>query len=355
MRMVKAVAFDRPPRGFNGLTERLAERRMVARWDHRCPLCGGADALRLGSCLCCAGRSGEKLIFLRPPPTQADRLNNLRLVRSLLPPHSPEFDVGLVADGHLALAAVPEQALGNLEVALAERGLGVRFLSARWWGVASMPPFLVVSLALLVMAGVGAWSLHYPWVALLAAGATVAASLIAQLYLRYPLTQDRDRDRWLEPDDERVIVETLTSLPRGRAKSLLTDLVRLGRLLHARARLADDRTVMDDTAALMVVAAEVATDLVHTRELAEALTRREAIRGSDPTEPDAQVRLIASAEQLEGLLLNAIGQLGGGNRRLLHQGGSGNRLSFLVHEIDRGRSAYRGAFLEIEELLRERG
>lgn len=341
------TAFDRPPKGFSGLTERLAERRIRVRWSDRCPLCGGADSLHLGSCLSCSSRSGNRLIYLRRPPTDDDRARNLRIVRSLLPPQAPEFEAELVADGHLALAAVLDTSVGNVEAALAERGLAVRSSPVRW-SVASTPFSFAIVLLVLLAAGVLAGLWVSPWVALLAPAAGLALWLTAQVHLHRPITGDSDRQPWLAPDDEKVIVGALTSLPNSRAKSLLVDLVRLGRLLHARAGIAGDESVADDTIALIVVAAEVARDLIDVGELSQALTRMDAIQPSDSS---ARARLIASAVQLESLLLTAIGQLGGDNRRLLHQGRAGNRLSFLVHEIDRGRSAYRGAFREIEELL----
>lgn len=348
-----AVAFDRPPRGFSGLPERLAERRISVRSSDRCPLCGGADPLGLGSCLACTSRSGDRLIYIRRPPSEHDRLENLRLVHSLLPPHAPEFEAALVAGGHLALAAVSDMAIGNVEAALAERGLAVRSSSVRW-SVASTPFLLAVVLIGVLLAGVLASIWISPWVGLLAPAVAAGLWFLAQFHLHRPVTRDSDRLPWLDSEDERTIVGTLTSLPRSRAKSLLVDLVRLGRLLHSRAQIAGDASVAEDTSALIVVAAEVATDLVHVRELADALLRKDAMEGGDPSEPEARVRLISSAVQLERLLFSAIAQLGGDTRRLLHQGLAGTRLSFLIHEIDRGRSAYRGAFREIEELLETR-
>jgi hypothetical protein len=258
-----------------------------------------------------------------------------------------------VADGHLALAVVSEHALGNVRAALARRGLAARSSSV-WWCLASTPNLLTAVLAILALAGVGAGLFVSSLAALATAIAWVGIWLLGQLYLTHPVTADRDRRSWLDPEDESVVANTLTSLPKGRAKSLLVDVVRLGRILYSRAKTAEDTSVTEDTAALILVAAEVATDLANVHELADALTRRDAIRRSHRNEPDASVRLLASAAQLEGLLLNAIGYLGGGTRRLLNQGRSGNRLNFLIHEIDRGRSASRGTFQEIERLLAAR-
>jgi type IV secretory pathway TrbD component len=346
------AAFDCPPRGFVGLPERLAERRLVMRCDDRCPLCGGADPLRLGSCFSCAGRSGERLIFLMGPRTDSDRLNNLQRVRALLPLHAPAFEVALVVDGHLALAAVPDPALGNVEAALRGRGLAVRSLSTVW-NVAPMPRPLSVQFGLLISVAIWGGLVTSPWVSVIAASLGAGLWILAQRYLRHPATADPDRRPWLVLDDEGDVIGTLTSLPRGRAKSLLVELVRLGRLLHTRARIAGDSGVAEDTASLIVAAAHVAGDLAHMRRLSEALLPSDGDFVGDESEPDVAGRLDALAVPLEGLLLTAIGRLGGGARGALTRGHPLSELSVLVHELDRSRSAYRTTIREAETLLRE--
>ena len=343
-----ATAFDRPPRGFPGLGERIAEREIHVRRDQRCTLCGAADPVGGGCCLSCLGRSADRLIFLRRPVSRGARTEQLETVRSLLPPELPDLEVALVADGHRALAAVPDEAVERVERALRGRGLAIRSASPTW-SLASTPLSLLVLIVAVAATGALGALASQPWMGI--AGPAVALLLwsLAQAQLHRPVVADPDRGGWLDPVDEGHVVRTLISLRPGRARVRFTELVRLGRLLFARAELAGDRATAEDVAALLVVGADVARDLDEVLAWWSEHTPAELF-GRGHAERD---RMRDTADQLEALLVRAVGVLGGSHRRLVNDGSCSGELSFLIHEIDRGRASYVRAFREVEELLAE--
>lgn len=336
------TAFDQPPRGFAGLSARFAERDMMDRWHQRCPLCGGGDLLHLGACLSCLGRTGDRLVFVRAG--KSDREGRIRVVRALLPMWTPDYEVRLVADGHLALAAVPSVAQDRIGKAMATRGVALRSAPLQW-AVASTPSSLSALLLSIVIVG----SLAAPANPILyVASPAFAAALwfLAQLQLKRPATIDRDRKPWLAKGHDHELSEALAGLTPGRAKRLLTDLVRLGRLLHTRAKAVGDEDLVDDTGELLSLASEVARDLSRMREVIR-------LASSDPGGKAAvSVRdLRDRSRKLERLLLRASGALTGANRRLMDATGEAPELTGLIHEIDRSRAAYQEAADELEGLL----
>jgi len=343
-----ATAFDRPPRGFPGLGERIAEREIAARRDERCILCGAADPVGVGCCMSCLGRTGNRLVFLRRPVSGGAREQQLDTVRTLLPPEVPDLEVGLVADGHLALASVPDEALDRVERALMSRGLSIRSASPRW-SMASTPlPLLLILVAIVATGAVGA-STAGGWMGVAAPVAALLLWAFAQVQLRRPVLHDPDRGGWLDPADEAQVVRTLLCLRPGRARVRFNELVRLGRLLHARAVMAGDAATAEDVVALMTVGADVARDLDRVLESWGELGGS-ALFGRDGGERE---RLRENADRLESLLVRATGVLGGSHRRFVNDGSCSGELSFLIHEIDRGRATYTRAIREVERMLAE--
>jgi hypothetical protein len=336
------TAFNQPPRGFAGLPARIAERDMMDRWHQRCPLCGGGDSLHLGACLSCLGRTGDRLVFVRAG--KSDREGRMRVVRSLLPMWTPDYEVRLVADGHLALAAVPSVAQDRIGEAMESRGVALRSAPLRW-AVASMPSSLTALLVLIVFVGILA-APRSPWMYVASPAFAVALWFLAQLQLRRPASIDSDREPWLSKEHDHDLTEALAGLAPGRAKRLLTDLVRLGRLLHTRAKAAGDEDLVDDTGELLSLASEVARDLSRMHEMIRL--------GSSEADGRAGVAVRAvddRAHKLERLLLRATGALTGANRRLTDATGEAPELTDLIHEIDRSRAAYQEAADELEGLL----
>jgi len=345
-----ATAFDRPPRGIPGLRERFAEREIHVGQEERCTLCGAIDPVGAGCCFSCLGRSGERLLFFRRPVSRAARDQQIDVVRSLLPPEIHEMEVGLVADGHRALAAVPTVALERVEAALTRRGLSVRCGSPRW-SLAPTPAPLLLVLVLIAATGALGVGLSTPWPGVVAPGFALLLWALAQYQLRRPALDDPERGGWLGSADEAEVVRTLISLRSGRARLRFSELVRLGRLLHARAEMAGDRETAEDVATLLAVGADVASDLD------EVLVARGELEGSElfGRTGEERAHLRDTAERLEGLLIRAAGVLGRSHRRFVNDGACSGELSFLIHEIDRGRARYTKALEEVNDLLESSG
>jgi hypothetical protein len=204
---------------------------------------------------------------------------------------------------------------------------------------------LSVLLVLILVVGLLAAPVN-PW--LFAASPAFAGALwfLAQLQLKRPASVDLDREPWLSPEHDRDLSAALAGLPTGRAKRLLTDLVRLGRLLHTRASAGGDADLVDDTGELLSMASGVARDLARMHEMIVAASGE--VRGPQAV----AVRALGDrARSLERLLLRATGALAGANRRLMDPAGDAPGLTDLIHEIDRSRASYREAADELEALL----
>jgi len=227
---------------------------------------------------------------------------------------------------------------------MATRGVALRSAPLQW-AVASTPSSLSVLLVLIVIVGILA-APRSPWMYVASPAFAAALWLFAQLQLKRPATIDNDRKPWLAKGHDHELSEALAGLAPGRAKRLLTDLVRLGRLLHARAKAVGDEDLVDDTGELLSLASEVARDLSRMREVI-----RLASSDSDGTAPVAVRSLRDRSHKLERLLLRASGALAGANRRLMDATGEAPELTDLIHEIDRSRAAYQEVADELEGLL----
>ena len=315
-----------------------------------CVLCNGPDTLDLAVCLDCASRTGNGLVFVGQSVRRAERDRVIERLQGILPPGVEWEAFELATKGYLPLASVPLAAGDRVFRAFAREALPAHVIPKRW-GVAPIPPGL--GLVLLSVLMVGAVVGLLTGQALFFGSPLYAALLwlLAQIRLRRPAACRGKSDPWLPRDVEERLVTALMSLPVGTPRALLSDAVRLGRLLWERATATGDVDLVEDTSELLALAADAATDLAR---LDEADRVMESQRSDDvDARPIAATleAMEASRQRLHDLLLDAVEAMGGANRRLPEAGGQGTELARLAAEIKTSRMARDQAATEVDRLL----
>ena len=299
-----------------------------------CVLCNGADPLDLAVCLDCTSRTGDGFVFVRRSLRKADRPRVVESLRGILPQGVEWEAFDLAAKGYLPVASVPLPAAEHVLGAFAHENVPTHVIP-RHWGVAPMPPHMSLLLLSVLVSGslVGLVSGQ-----ILFLGSPIIAGLLwvlAQLRLRRPAASEGRREPWLPHDIEKKLVTCLVSLPVGTPRTLLADAVRLGRLLWERAAVTGDVDIVEDTAQLLVLAADAATDLARVEEASRVVASQRA-EGSAAyvTRTEALEAIEASRQRLHDLLLDVVRAMGGANRRLPEAGGHVADLARLAEAIE---------------------
>jgi hypothetical protein len=316
-----------------------------------CVLCNGPDTLDLSVCLDCASRTGDGLVYVRQSIRKAERARVVEHLHGILPP-GVEWDAfKLAAEGYLPLASVPLPAAGKVLRAFARKSVPAQLVPKRW-GVAPIPPGLGLVLLSVLTAGA--------LVGLLSGNLIFLASplyagllwILAQIHLRRPAACAGKSDPWLPRDVEERLVTALMSLPVGTPRTLLSDAVRLGRLLWERANVTEDVDIVQDTSELLALAADAATDLARVEEARRVMAGWRAEGAPAPVTGTGALEAIdASRQRLHDLLLDAVRAMGGANRRLPEAGGQAAELAHLADAIETSRLAQAGAVAEVKQLL----
>ena len=316
-----------------------------------CVLCNRPDTLDLAVCLNCASRTGDGLLFVRQSMRRAERARVAEHLQGILPPGVEWEAFNLAAKGYQPLASVPLRAAEQVLAAFARRDVPAQ-LTPKRWGVAPIPLGLGLVLLSVMMVGalVGLLTGHP-----LFFGSPLYAGLLwilAQLHLRRPAACQGTSDPWLPSVVEERLVTALMGLPAGTPRALLSDAVRLGRLLWERAEVTGDVDIVEDTSELLALAADAATDLARVEEARRVMTSQKAKGESAPvTNAGALEAVEASRQRLHDLLLDAVRAMGGANRRLPEAGGHGPDLAQLADAIEASRLAHAGTVAEVERLL----
>jgi hypothetical protein len=316
-----------------------------------CVLCDGPDTLDLTVCLDCASRTGDGLVFVGQSLRRAERARVVEHMHGILPPGVDWEAFNLAAKGYLPLASVPLAAAKQVLGAFAQRSVPAQLIPKRW-GVAPIPPGLgLVLLSVLMTGALVGWASGQ----ILFFGSPLYAGLLwilAQIHLRRPAACSGKTDPWLPRDVEERVVTALMSLPVGTPRTLLSDAVRLGRLLWERARVTGDVDIVQDTSDLLALAADAATDLARVEEARRVMTGQGAEGASENvTNMGALEAIDASRQRLHELLLDAVRAMGGANRRLPEAGGQAADLAHLAEAIETSRLAQAGAVAEVNRLL----
>ena len=316
-----------------------------------CVLCDGPDTLHLTVCLDCASRTGDGLVFVCQTIRKAERASVVERLHGILPPGVEWEAFDLASKGHLPLASVPLSAAKQVFEAFAHEGVPTQVIPKRW-GVAPIPPRLGLVLLSVLMVGplVGLFSGN-----LLFLMSPLYAGLLwilAQLHLRRPAACDGKSEPWLPHDVEEWLVTVLMSLPVGTPRTLLSDLVRLGRLLWKRAAATGDVDIVEDTSELLSLAGDAATDLARVEEAGRVMASQGAESAANLVRRTGALEAIeVSRQRLHDLLHDAVRAMGGANRRLPEAGGQGPELARLADAIETSRVAEAGAVAEMKRLL----
>ena len=329
----------------------MTDPAIPAKGTGSCVLCNRPDTLDLAVCLNCASRTGDGLLFVRQSIRRAERARVAEHLHGILPPGVEWEAFNLAAKGYLPLASVPLRAAERVLGAFAHRDVPAQ-LTRKRWGVAPIPPGLGLVLLAVVMVGalVGLLTGHP-----LFFGSPLYAGLLwilAQLHLRRPAACQGKSDPWLPRVVEERLVTALMSLPEGTPRTLLSDAVRLGRLLWERAEVTGDVDIVEDTSELLALAADAATDLARVEEARRVMAGQKAEGAPAPaTNAGAMEAVEASRQRLHDLLFDAVRAMGGANRRLPEVGGQGPALAQLADAIETSRLAQAGAVGEVERRL----
>ena len=329
----------------------MSEATIPAREVGSCVLCDGPDTLHLTVCLDCASRTGDGLVFVRQTVRKAERASVVERLHGILPPGVEWEAFDLASKGHLPLASVPLSAAKQVFEAFAHEGVPTQVIPKRW-GVAPIPPRLGLVLLSVLMVGplVGLFSGN-----LLFLMSPLYAGLLwvlAQLHLRRPAACDGKSEPWLPHDVEEWLVTALMSLPVGTPRTLLSDVVRLGRLLWKRAAATGDVDIVEDTSELLSLAGDAATDLARVEEAGRVMASRGAESATALVRRTEALEAIeVSRHRLHDLLLDAVRAMGGAHRRLPEAGGQGPELARLAEAIETSRVAEAGAVEEMKRLL----
>ncbi len=316
-----------------------------------CVLCDGPNPLDLTVCLDCTSRTGDGLVFVRQSIRKVDRGRVLERLRRILPPGIDWEAFSLAARGYLPLASVPLPAAEQVLGAFAHESVPAHVIP-KHLGVAPIPAGLSLVLLSVLVGGslVGILTGQ-----LLFLGSPLYAGLLwvlAQLHLRRPAACDGRNEPWLPRGVEKRVVAALVSLPVGTPRTLLADSVRLGHLLWERAAVTGDVDIVADTAQLLAIAADAATDLARVEEARWVVASQRAEGSAEyVTRAETLEEMDASRQRLHDQLLDVVRTMGGANRRLPEAGGQGAEMVRLADAIETRRAALSGAAIEIERLL----
>ncbi len=318
--------------------------------ERTCSLCGSPDPLDLTVCLECSSRTGDGLVFVSQSVKGHERQGVTERLQSLLPPGVDWETFDLAAKGHLPLARVPLGTAEHVLAAFAQRNIATHIIPRRW-GVAPLPRSMSAVLFAVVVVGsfVGLASGN-----LIFLGSPLYAGLLwilAQIRLRRPAACAPTARPWLPPDVERRVIAPLIALPVGTPHTLLSDAVRLGTILRERADASGDGDLVEDTAELLALAADAATEMTRIEQTRRVLRRNARNPASSGTRREALEAIEASHRHLHSLLLNAVRAMGDAHRRLPSESDRAPDLVHLAKQIERSRTAHAAALSEVEGLL----
>ncbi|HEX3276432.1 MAG TPA: serine/threonine-protein kinase [Gemmatimonadales bacterium] len=321
----------------------------------RCVLCTGPDPLGLGLCPACGGSGdvADTLVFLRRGETPTERRSAALRLAAVLP-DLDRAGARAAAEGRRPVFRVPRAGVDRLQRALEQRELTCRArpVAGAW---AALPGHAWLTTGAVITAGALAGSVAMPF--LLWTTPVVGSLLLlgARRDAGTPLMASPAREAALPAALERTVVETLTSLPPGTARSLLADVVRsAGALFAALARTGDERRLADPLAELVTAACAAARDL---SDLDENLVRferqREQLAAADSERLDALSRSERTRDALVQRLLEGltvVARLRTQQAELAGEADPG--LGELAADLRREAEAQAAAARELEALLR---
>ena len=313
-----------------------------------CPLCGEPKGLGLATCLPCAGVGADALVFARTDGAQKQGSVASRL-RATVAKGVDAESLALAASGHRAIAAVPLDGGPTIQAAFASMGIPVKIMSKRA-ALAKIPRGVQVALSIMVVLGLVAGLTTAPNFLILTPLTAALILLLAQLQLREPVIEPRKDAALLgSSSTARVVGRQLGTLGAGAARSLLSRVARLARVIERRADRVEDVEALQDLRVLVESAAPVAAELERIHEVRAVLQNPEF--EGDPEHREALIEVERAAQKLEGALNDAVQALGRSSRwdaAALRQAGD---LPRLARSIEGRMEAWEDALSAVDRLM----
>jgi predicted Ser/Thr protein kinase len=323
----------------------------------RCALCGEVDPFGLGLCVRCGGTSphaADRAIVVCPPASRGDRERVRLAVRQLLGGRVDAGAATAAAAGERTLLRVPAASTGTVLEHLAELGIPARaVLAHRTW--AELPPRFYGLVVAIAVVGAAAGSV----VPLVGWASPVVAGLwwlLAFREIRRPALASVGLATRLPADSEREVVAALIELPKGTARELLADVVRVGQRMSAAMEGAEAEAGTADVGRVLVGASRSARLVAGLEESLTSLEHRSE-SGSDPGLIGAADVLERGRDRLVQGLLETLTAMARTHGRLALAGEAarfgGGELSVLAQALEESVGYRAEAQREIEELLVE--
>ena len=313
-----------------------------------CPLCGATTSLGLATCLPCAGVGADGLLFARPQGTTEAASIASRLRASVA--RDAEGDaLQLVAGGHRAIAAVPMASEGTLVEAFHKMGIPVRLVPARR-AVTTIPPGIAAAIMLVTGTGMVAGLLGSGTFLVLTPMVAAALIVLSQLKLREPVIAPRSDLTLLgSAKTARAVGRQLGSLTSGAARTLLSRIASLSRVVESRAKTLDDDGALINLRLLVESAAPVAGELARVHELKRVLEGPEF--EGDIEQQEALKEVDRAAARLENALGDAVAALGRSSKWDASALEEAQELPMLAKRIEARMEAWDDALATVDRLV----
>jgi predicted Ser/Thr protein kinase len=323
----------------------------------RCALCGEVDPFGMGLCVRCGGTSphaADRAIVVRSPATREDRETVRRAVQQLLGGRVDAGAANAAAAGERTLLRVPAASTGTVLEHLAELGIPARaVLSKRTWAELPVRFYGLVMAIAVVGAAAGSVVPLVGWASPLVAGLWW---LLAFREIRRPALASVGLATRLPADSEREVVAALTELPKGTARELLADVVRVGQRMSAAMEGVEAEQRNADVGRVLVGASRSARLVAGLEESLTSLEHRSE-SGTDPGLIGAADVLERGRDRLVQGLLETLTAMARTHGRLALAGEAarigGDELAVLAQALEDSIGYRADAQREIEELLAE--
>ena len=273
---------------------------MTAR--HDCPLCGESTRAGLATCLPCAGMDADGLVFVKPSLERQEGSLASRLRATVARDVGGEA-LALAGGGHRAVAAVPMAAAETVAKGFEELGIPVRVVSGAQ-AMGKLPTGVTLALGVMALAGAAAGFLAAPTYLVLTPVMAALILVLAQARLRTPIVPPRSKLSLVgSTDAARSVARRLAALEPGPARSLLSRIAGLARVMEKRVGSLDDPAAMDNLRVLVKSAAPVAAELERVCSLRRILDDPEL--EVDPSHERAVTDVDRAIARLEGALSGA--------------------------------------------------
>jgi len=320
-----------------------------------CLVCGAPVQEDATTCAACAGlsaRADDRLIYIRPPAGRGARRELVGRLGRLAPSLGGGAELLAVARGRRPLLRVPRVSADRALLRLGAKDIPAITAAAGSAWNALPASFYALALATVAM-GLLTGAMVTP--VFLWSGPVVGASLLllGHRAAQRPLVVPRERPSLLPEEVERRVVETLSRLPLGTARSLLADLTAIVRSVVGAAAREPGVQRADKLPGLLGAACDAALDLA---SLDESLVRLEAQRArlEDPAPQwmDALARCGRSRDRLVQRFLDAISALGSMRGHLAADRlAEGPDIALLTRELEEDARRRAEAAAEVERLL----